>query len=173
MIFYSPYIIDDIAGLVEDLEVPVEDLPKRTGFVSVIKGPQGTEASYGQVVSFAVLKASQTEGAKKWVKYILSDGYERWLGMTPGGKTPVLKAAVDRWSKHEIFSHYERGFAESLASGLERIERWGYREGRSFPLISQIYGRKIIPQLVNRVLEDKLSAQEAPQHLKMRLKELE
>jgi multiple sugar transport system substrate-binding protein len=139
----------------------------------VIKGPGGRKASYGQVVSFAVLKGGQTEPAKKWIEFVLSDGYERWLGMTPGGKTPVLKGAVDRWSKHEIFSHYEAGFAEGLASGLEKIERWGYREGRSFPLISQVYGRKVIPQLVNKVLEGELEVEQAAGYLRTRLEELE
>jgi len=173
MIFYSPYIIDDIAGLVKDQQVLVEDLPKKTGFVSVIRGPGAASASYGQVVSFAILKGGRTEPAKKWIKFILSDGYERWLGMTPGGKTPVLKEAVEQWSKHEIFSHYEAGFAENLASGLEKIERWGYREGRSFPLISQIYGRKIIPRLINKALEDKVQVEQAARHFRTRLKELE
>jgi multiple sugar transport system substrate-binding protein len=173
MIFYSPYIIDDIAGLVADQQVLVEDLAEKTGFVSVIEGPDGTSASYGQVVSFAILKGQETEGAKQWIRFILSDGYERWLNMTPGGKTPVLRDMVRTWSKHEIFLHYEPGFAEGLASGLEKIERWGYRDGNSFPLISEIYGRKIVPQLIDKVLENKVAVDDAGNYLETRLRALE
>jgi len=172
MIFYSPYIIDDIAGLVGEDQLPVENLAKNTGFVSVIEGPLGEKASYGQVVSLAVVKGAQAEPAKKWIAFLLSDGYERWLDMTPGGKTPVLKSAVRKWSKNPIFSHYEEGLAESLASGLEKIERWGYRSGKSFPLISGIYGRKLIPDMVNRVLEEKIAPDEAAKYLEERLERI-
>ena len=173
MIFYSPYIIDDIAGLVKQDELPVENLAKNTGFVSVIEGAAGEKASYGQVVSLAVVRGAEVEPAKKWIAFLLSDGYERWLDMTPGGKTPVLKNAVQKWSQNDIFSHYEEGLAENLAEGLEKIERWGYRDGESFPLISGIYGRKLIPDMVNRVLEEKIAPEEAAKYIEERLEQIQ
>jgi len=172
MIFYSPYIIDDIAGLVEDQEVAVPDLPKKTGFVAAITGRHGDTASYGQVVSLGILKGADKEPAKEWVKFLLTKVYARWCFMTPGGKTPVRKTISDEWKKHEIFSYYEEGMAEMLSAGMDAMKRWGYIGSRWFPLMKDIYGMKVVPEVVGLVLRGKLPPEEAVSDLRKRIEGL-
>jgi len=170
MIFYSPYIVDDIAGLAEG-EAPVPRLAENTGFVGTLRGPHGNEAAYGQIVSLAILKGPRTEIAKQWVRFILEEGYLDWCFMTPGGKTPVLRSVLPAWSKQEIFSHYGAGFPETLASGMKSLKRWGYRGGKVYPAISLVYGRNVFPRVLGEVLEERLSPAEAVGEVKTRLKE--
>jgi len=172
MIFYSPYIIDDIAGLVEDQEVAVPDLPKKTGFVAAITGPHGDKASYGQVVSLGILKGADKEPAKEWVKFLLTKAYARWCFMTPGGKTPVRKTISDEWKQHEIFSYYEEGMAEMLSTGMDAMKRWGYIGSRWFPLMKDIYGMKVVPEVVGLLLRGKVTPEEAVSNLSERIEGL-
>ena len=74
MMFYSPYIMDDIAGLVEAYQVTVPDLAKNTGFCPIIEGPSGIKASYGQLVTLGIFKDTDTEAAIEFVKYVLGPG---------------------------------------------------------------------------------------------------
>jgi multiple sugar transport system substrate-binding protein len=146
MIFYSPYIIDDIAGLVKEHRPEIPDLAEKTGFCPVISG-----ASYGEIYALGI-----TEGAEKkveeWVRFLLTTGYIDWLFMSPGGKTPVRKGVIDEWRKHQFFSEYEEQMAERIASGMERIERWGFVEERD-PKISDVYALKLFPQAVGKLLD--------------------
>jgi len=172
MIFYSPYIIDDIAGLVEDQDVAVEELPQKTGFVSTITGPHGDKASYGQVVSLGILKGAHTKASQEWVKFLLTDAYARWCFMTPGGKTPVRNTISEDWRKHEIFSYYAPGMAERLSAGMDEMKRWGYVGSNWFPLMKDIYGMKVVPELVGSLARGKVTPMEAVELLRIRIDEL-
>ena len=172
MIFYSPYIIDDIAGLVEDQDVAVEELPKKTGFVATITGLHADKASYGQVVSLGILKGADTKASQEWVKFLLTDGYARWCFMTPGGKTPVRKAISDDWQKHEIFSYYGEGMAERLSSGMDEMKRWGYVGSNWFPLMKDVYGMKVVPEVVGSLVRGKVTPEEAAAALRQRIEGL-
>ena len=161
MMFYSPYIIDDIAGLVERYEPTVPQLAKKTGFVPVLEGPQGEKAGYGEIYALGICDSGETEESKAWVKFLLNEGYAAWISMSPGGKTPVRKTVLEEWKGHHYFSYYEPGLAETIASGMESIQRWGYSEGTTFPKIGDIYGLKLIPMTVGRILAKKMTAKEA------------
>ncbi|NQT94643.1 MAG: carbohydrate ABC transporter substrate-binding protein [Lentisphaerae bacterium] len=163
MMLYSPYIIDDIAGLVADQE-PIEGLAHNTDFVSVIRGANGKEASYGQVVSLGITTSEdprQAEGAREWVAFLLSDGYLELCFMSPGGKVPVRRTIVERWRKHEVFSDYSEDLPGRLAQSMDGLKRWGWREGMRSPLIAPIYARKVFPTLVGEVLDGRLDPAEA------------
>ena len=161
MMFYSPYIIDDIAGLVEKYEPTVPQLAKKTGFVPVIEGPHGEKACYGEIYALGICGSREMDECKAWVKFLLNEGYAAWISMSPGGKTPVRKTVLEEWKGHHYFSYYEPGLADTIASGMEDIRRWGYTEGTTFPEISDIYGLKLIPMTVGRILAKKMTAKEA------------
>ncbi len=171
MIFYSPYIIDDIAGLDKEQEVTVPGLAKKTGFVPIIEGPQGDRASYGQVVAFAVMKNAEKDAAKKWIKFLLSDGYLDLCFMSPGGKVPVRKTIIDEWKKHEYFSYYEPEMAEKISNGMAGIKRWGWLDGKVFPLITDIYAKRIFPAAIDKVIADEMSPEKAVRWAIERIKE--
>ena len=96
MLIWSPFILDELAGLRADARPTCPQcqsdpawLAKNSGFVTAIKGPNGTEpAQYGEVSSWAVLDGA-ADPAKSFVEYMLSDGYPRWFGMSPEGRFPV------------------------------------------------------------------------------------
>jgi len=173
MMFYSTYIMDDLAGLVEDVQVEVEDLTGKTGMESLMIGAHGDEASYGQVNYVAVTKGANTEVAKAWIEFLLSDeNYIKWVFMTPAGKTPVRKSTVEEWSQAELFGYYDPAIAETIAGGLDAVKRWGYQEGKSFPLLSDIYGSLIVPQAVVSVIEGSMTSTEAAAWAQSQLEDL-
>ena len=158
MMFYSPYIVDDIAGFVEDAQ-PVEDLARHTDFVSLIAHSDGVKAAYGQVVSLAVMTGKdpqRREAAKTWVSFLLGEGYLTLCNMSPGGKVPVRHTIVDDWEEHAYFEYYPPGLARRLASAMDGIGRWGWRDGRQFPAITDVYARKIFPALIGDVMDGRL-----------------
>ena len=172
MIFYSPYIVDDIAGMVED-HLPIEGLAQKTGFVGIIEGPNGNRASYGQVVSLGIVEGEHSDEAQKWVTFLLTDGYLRWCFMTPGGKTPVRKDVLADWREHEVFASYEEDFAERLALGMEGIQRWGYFPERVLPVVTDIYGKHIVSQALGAFLAGKADADETLERIAGEINRLE
>jgi len=161
MMFYSPYIMDDIAGLVEKYKVTVPDLAKNTGFAPIIQGPSGIKASYGQLVTLGIFKDTDIDAAIEWVKYLLGPGYVDILFMSPGGKVPVRKAVVDEWLKHKVFSYYDPQVVADVAGGMDMIQRWGFMEGNIVPLISEVYGRKLIPIVIEKILIGDMTPEQA------------
>jgi multiple sugar transport system substrate-binding protein len=124
------------------------------------------------VVSLGILKGADTKASQEWVKFLLTDGYARWCFMTPGGKTPVRKAISDEWQKHEIFSYYGEGMAERLSSGMDEMKRWGYVGSNWFPLMKDIYGMKVVPEVVGSLVRGKATPEEAAAALRQRIERL-
>jgi len=170
MIFYSNYIADDIAGLVEHGSQIDEKLAANTGFVPIIHQVEGDRgAGYGQIVTLAVSKTADSEAAKKWILYILSEEYSTLINMSPGGKIPMLKSVVEEWAEGKVFENYDPGFAATLAKSLEEIKRWGFVEGKYFSAVSEISGRKIFPKAIGKMAQGDLSPSEALNELVRRL----
>lgn len=161
MMFYSPYIMDDIAGLVEKYQVTVPDLAKNTGFCPIIQGPSGIKASYGQLVTLGIFKDTDTEAAIEFVKYVLGPKYVDILFMSPGGKVPVRKAVVDEWLKHDVFSLYAPEVVADVAGGMDMIQRWGFMDGNIVPLVSDVYGRKLVPIVIEKILTGDMTPEQA------------
>lgn len=161
MMFYSPYIMDDIAGLVEAYQVTVPDLAKNTGFAPIIQGPSGIKASYGQLVTLGIFKDTDTEAAVEFVKYVLGPGYVDILFMSPGGKVPVRKDVVDEWLNHKVFSFYDPAVVADVAGGMDMIQRWGFMEGNIVPLVSDVYGRKLVPVVIEKILTGDMTPEQA------------
>ena len=158
MMFYSPYIVDDIAGFVDE-QHPIEGLAEHTDFVSAIEGRTGTRAAYGQVVSLGITRIGDPgvrHAAKAWVKFLLSDGYLRLCNMSPGGKVPVRRTIVEEWQQHRYFASYPPGLAARLADGMNDLQRWGWRDGKRFPGITQVYAQKVFPALIGELLDGRI-----------------
>jgi multiple sugar transport system substrate-binding protein len=193
MIIWSPFILDELSGLRRDQPV-VPDIAKgepgflarNTGFVTIIRGPKGA-AQYGQINYFGITRDADQEAAMKWVGFLLTDGYLKWLGMAPEGKLPVRKGTpdntnrfVDGWKELEfgvttrakISQFYGMDVVKSLVAGVESFDRWGFAAGKG-ALVSKIYGTKIIPEILKRYLDGEISAAEAARMMDDRVKGLE
>jgi hypothetical protein len=78
------------AGPLVDLLSDKSFLAKNSGIVTAIKGPDGTEPSqFGELTSFAITKDTNKDAAKKFVEFMMNDGYVDWLALAPEGKFPV------------------------------------------------------------------------------------
>jgi len=161
MIFYSPYILDDIAGMTDkkdNLDRP--DLAKVTGFAPVIsEEPGGRGAGYAQLVYLCIMKDAPPV-AKDWCRHLLTDAYMRICFMSAGGKVPVRSAALAEWRKHPCFEAYDGAIPDLLIKGLDASGRWGFREGRAFPLIADVYSKHVFAEALNEMVADDLSVDE-------------
>ena len=103
MAIWSSFILDELAGLRDDV-VPtcpecrqdISYLSKNSGIVTAIEGPDVAEPSqFGEVTSFAIARDSQTDEAKKFVEFMMNDGYVDWLALAPEGKVPLRMGDQD------------------------------------------------------------------------------
>lgn len=193
MMVWSPYILDELSGLRQDQPV-VPDLAKgqpgflakNTGFVTIIKGPRAS-AQYGQINYMGISRDANTASAKKWIEFLLTDGYLRWMSMAPEGKMPMRKGTpdvpdrfIEGWKELEIgktvrakiSEFYGTDTVKSILSGVEGFDRWGFAAGKGM-LISKIYGTRIIPKVLKRFLDGELSAKQAAVLMDNKVKALE
>lgn len=192
MIIWSPFILDELSGLRRDQPV-VPDIAQgkpgylahNTGFVSVIHGPEGA-AQYGQINYLGITRDANKALAKKWVAYLLTEGYTKWLGMAPEGKLPVRKGDksdperfIKQWMNLEfgvttrvkISRFYGPDTVKTIIAGVDGFDRWGFKAGKG-ALISKIYGTKIIPEILKKFLEGEMNAREAAEAMDKRVKAL-
>ena len=158
MLFYSTYIMDDLvegSGLEAGgkVEIPVEDLPQKTGFAPMMVGPNGS-ASYGQLVTFGLMKGADP-AAQKVVEYFLTEGYIDVLALAPFGKVPVLESAVEGWEKlSPFFAHYSHETLHQIANGFDTMQRWLFRpdyDPVERAVVGDIEGRLLIPQVISNI----------------------
>ena len=106
---------------------------------------------------------------------MLTDGYVRWLGLSPQGKYPVragdktdpkkfqtawagLESGVDR--KAPLSQVLRRGLGAALADGVANFQRWGFAQGQG-ALIGALRGEQPIAGAVADVIGGKDPAQAA------------
>ncbi len=174
MLFYSTYIMDDLvegSGMEGGgkVEIPVEDLPFKTGFAPQMVGPNGS-ASYGQLVTFGIMKGADPE-AQEVVKWFLTgQNYQDVLALAPFGKVPVLKSAVDGWKDlSPFFAYYSDDTMAQIANGFETMQRWLFRPDYGpveRAVIGDIEGRLLIPQAISAIaLEGTMTPETAAEWL--------
>jgi len=158
MLFYSTYIMDDLvdgSGLEEggNVELGVSDLAQKTGFASMLAGPNGS-ASYGQLVTLALMDGASPE-AQKVVEYFLTEGYQDILSLAPFGKVPVLKSQVDGWkSLSPYFAQYSSETLDQIANGYETMGRWMFNpayDSTQRAVIGDIEARLLVPQVLSNI----------------------
>lgn len=158
MLFYSTYIMDDLvdgSGLEAggNVELVEADLAARTGFASMMAGPNGA-ASYGQLVTLGLTRDADPE-AQDVVAYFLGAGYQDILSLAPFGKVPVLESAVEAWaSSSDYFANYSAETLAQIADGYSTMQRWLFRpdyDATQRAVIGDIEGRLLIPQVLSNI----------------------
>jgi multiple sugar transport system substrate-binding protein len=159
MLFYSTYIMDDLvdgSGLEGggQVEIAVEDLPGKTGFASMMEGPNGA-ASYGQLVTLAVPKGADPAAVDVAAWFLTDQNYIDVLALAPFGKVPVLESAVDGWSGlSPYFANYSPETLAQIANGFETMQRWLFRpdyDTTERAVVGDIEGRLLIPQVISNI----------------------
>jgi multiple sugar transport system substrate-binding protein len=159
MLFYSTYIMDDLvdgSGLEGggNVQIAVEDLPGKTGFASMMEGPNGA-ASYGQLVTLAIPKGADPAAADVAAWFLTGQNYIDVLALAPFGKVPVLESAVDGWSElSPYFANYSEETLGQIAGGFDTMQRWLFRpdyDTTERAVVGDIEGRLLIPQVISNI----------------------
>ncbi len=185
-IVWSPFILDELAGLRDSVPVTAFDDPttdrlaKASGFVARLSGPDNPKgASYAQIGYIGITADADVEAAKRFVKFLLTEAYLDWLSMAPEGKFPVRRGTPDDperfvrgWSELPVGVDRKRPLSEiyppdvirRILAGLEVADRWGFARGQG-ALVAKLYGEKVIPKIVRRYLDGELTAEEAAREM--------
>ena len=185
MVVWSSFLLDELAGLRDDA-LPTcpqckddkEFLAKNTGVVTAIAGPGGTPSQFGEITSWTITKGGKnTEASRKFVEYMLNDGYPGWLGIAPEGKFPVRKGTADdatkfstAWndlpagvtSKKPLGEVYPADVVEALAKSPDTFQRWGFPQKQG-TLVGATLGELPVPKAINALTSGELDADGAAQ----------
>ncbi len=194
MIVWSPFILDELAGLRDEVPVTAtddptsSDLAAQTGFVTRVSGPSNPEGSgWASASNWGVTVDADFDAAAQFIEYVMNDGYLTWLSMAPEGLFPVrsgtaeepnsfaegwgaLDVGVDR--KVPLSSVYPQEVIDSLLAGLEVGERWGFSQGQG-ALVSELYGTRVMTEVVRQFTDGELTAEEAAAELQERVSALQ
>jgi multiple sugar transport system substrate-binding protein len=173
MMFWSPFLLDGMAGLRSDTKPSCPEckkdpafLAKNSGLVGPLSAKGGEPSQFGAVSGFAITVDAQTEAAEQTVEYLMEDGYLDWLGLSPQGKVPVRtgdaqdpKRFIDSWEKLDsgvdtkapLSDFYSKQSIESLKEGVETFQRWGFAQGQG-ALVGAMSGEQPIPAAVSEVI---------------------
>jgi multiple sugar transport system substrate-binding protein len=173
MMFWSPFLLDGMAGLRDDTKPACPEckkdpafLAKNSGLVGPLAGANGEPAQFGSVSTFNISVDANTKAAQALVEYMMSEGYTRWLALSPQGKYPVrhgdkedperfteawadLDSGVDR--KAPLTKFYSKASIDSLGEGVESFQRWGFAQGQG-ALIGAMSGEQPIANTVADVI---------------------
>jgi multiple sugar transport system substrate-binding protein len=193
MVLWSPFLLDGMAGLRDDTRPSCPEckddpafLAKNSGLIGPLEGPNGDTAQYGNVATFNITTDANKEAAQAVVEYMMSDGYTRWLGISPQGEYPVrsgdkedpqrfakawkeLDSGVDR--KAPLSKFYSQDSIDSLGEGVQSFDRWGFPQGQG-ALVGALGGERPIADAVVKVIGGADAAQVAAE-TKTRIEEIQ
>ena len=182
MIIWSPFILDELAGLRNSAPPTINDDPtskelaQKTGIVTTFGGPSNPSgAAWADIRYFGVTSDANTDVASEFVKYSMKDGYTATLSIAPEGKFPVRRGEplntskyVKAWSKLPVGVDRKAPLSElyspltidKIVAGLETADRWGVSEGQ-LSLSSKIINSKIINRIVREYIDDQIDVKAA------------
>jgi multiple sugar transport system substrate-binding protein len=182
MMFWSPFLLDGMAGLRDDTKPSCKEckknpafLAENSGLVGPLEGSAGEPSQFGVVSTVNISVDAPTEDAQALAEFMLTDGYVRWLGLSPQGKYPVragdsedpekfqtawaeLESGVD--TKAPLSKFYSEESIQSLGDGVENFQRWGFAQGQG-ALIGALRGEQPVASAVADVIGGKDPAQAA------------
>ena len=182
MIIWSPFILDELAGLRDSAPVTISDDPttselaSMTGVVTTFAGPSNPDgAAWADIRYFGVTTDADTDAAMQFVEYSMDAGYMQTLSIAPEGKFPVRRGTadepqqfVDGWAalpvgvdrKAALTDVYDQETVDTIVAGLETADRWGVKEGQ-LSVASKIINSQVINRIVRRFIDGEMTATEA------------
>ncbi|WP_412553736.1 ABC transporter substrate-binding protein [Shimia sp. MIT1388] len=179
MIIWSPFILDELAGLRDSAPPTINDDPTSgelaslTGIVTNFSGPSNPDgAAWGDVRYFGITSDADTDAAMDFVKFAMDDGYTQTLSIAPEGKFPVRRGTLenasafsDAWSKLPVGVDrkaplgdlYEQAMIDEIVGGLDVAKRWGVTEGQ-LSLASKMINSQAINRVVRQYIDDEIDA---------------
>ncbi|MEP1611488.1 MAG: extracellular solute-binding protein [Roseobacter sp.] len=179
MIIWSPFILDELAGLRDSAPPTINDDPMSrdlaaaTGIVTNFSGPSNPAgAAWGDVRYFGITSDASTDAAMEFVQYSMSEGYGETLAIAPEGKFPVRRgtsdnptAYADLWAtldvgvdrKAPLGDLYEASMIEEIVGGLDVAQRWGVADGQ-LSAASTIINSQVINRYVREFIDGEREA---------------
>ena len=182
MIIWSPFILDELAGLRDSAPPTINDDPtspelaSKTAVVTTFGGPSNPAgAAWADIRYFGITSDANIDVAAEFVTYSMKDGYTSTLSIAPEGKFPVRRGEptdtaryVNAWSKLPVgvdrkaplSDFYSASTIKRIVGGLETADRWGVKEGQ-LSLASKIINSQAINRIVRQFIDDEISAADA------------
>lgn len=179
MIIWSPFILDELAGLRDSAPPTINDDPTSgalaaaTGIVTNFAGPSNPGgAAWGDVRYFGITSDASTDAAMEFVQYSMSDGYGATLAIAPEGKFPVRRGTeddptmfADLWATLDVGIDrraplgelYDAAMIEEIVGGLDVAQRWGVEEGQ-LSAASAIINSQVINRYVREFIDGERDA---------------
>ncbi|MEL6643788.1 MAG: extracellular solute-binding protein [Pseudomonadota bacterium] len=182
MIIWSPFILDELAGLRDSAPPTINDDPtspelaSRTGIVTNFAGPSNPDgAAWADIRYFGITADANTDVAMEFVEFSMSDGYTETLAIAPEGKFPVRNgtpdnptAFLDAWATLDVGVDrraplgelYEASMIEEIVGGLDVAQRWGVAEGK-LALASRMINSQAMNRIVRQFIDGDIDASAA------------
>ena len=179
MIIWSPFILDELAGLRDSAPPTINDDPQsrelagKTGVITNFAGPSNPDgAAYADVRYFGITADADTDAAMDFVAFSMDDGYPQTLAIAPEGKFPVRKGTADEpnkfadiWAtlpvgvdrKAPLGELYPQEMIDEIVGGLNVGQRWGVAEGQ-LSLASKINNSRAINRIVRQYIDGEIDA---------------
>ncbi len=179
MIIWSPFILDELAGLRDSAPPTINDDPtsgelaSKTGIVTNFAGPSNPDgAAWADIRYFGITSDADTDAAMDFVKFSMDEGYTQTLSIAPEGKFPVRKGTADdptrfeqAWAtlpvgvdrKAPLGALYEASMIEEIVGGLDVAQRWGVAEGQ-LALASKMINSQAINRIVRQYIDGEIDA---------------
>jgi len=182
MIIWSPFIMDELAGLRDSAPPTINDDPtstdlaSKTGFVTRVSGPSNPDgAGWADIRYMGITTDADTDAAIEFVNFVMDEGYSHILRIAPEGKFPVRRGDsmdatkfVKEWSglpvgvdrKAPLADLYSQDVIDNIVAGLSTGNRWGLEEG-DLNRASKIVNSLLFNRVVRKFIDDEISAEEA------------
>jgi multiple sugar transport system substrate-binding protein len=194
MIVWSSFLLDELAGLRNDA-LPTcaecrEDkrfLSENSGVVTAISGSGGGEPTqFGEIANYVIVKDGNTEPAKQFVEFMMSDGYVDWLAVTPEGRFPARFGTKDNpeeyteaWSKlpagvdtkAPLSELYPPEVLAALTKSTDSMSRWGFQQGQG-RLVGAQLAELPIPKALASLLDGQLTPDAAAKQAQADVEEI-
>ncbi len=179
MIIWSPFILDELAGLRDSAPPTINDDPTsraladKTGIVTTFAGPSNPDgAAWADIRYFGITADADIDPAIEFVKFSMNDGYAKTLSIAPEGKFPVRRgnaddpdAFVKAWSalpvgvdrKAPLSDIYPAEVIEEIVGGLNTADRWGVADGQ-LALASKMINSQAMNRIVRRYIDGEIDA---------------
>jgi len=194
MIIWSPFILDELAGLRDSAPPTINDDPtsselaSKTGIVTNFSGPSNPDgAAWGDVRYFGITNDADTDLAMDFVKFSMDDGYTQTLSIAPEGKFPVRRGTADApakfseaWAglpvgvdrKAPLGDLYDQAMIDEIVGGLDVAQRWGVTEGQ-LGLASKMINSQVINRVVRQFIDGEIDAATAVAAMNEQLAQIE
>ena len=182
MIIWSPFIMDELAGLRDSAPPTINsdptspELASKTGFITNFSGPNNSKgAAWADIRYFGITADADTDEAKQFVMYSMDEGYTSTLSIAPEGKFPVRRgnasdpeAFTKAWSKLPVgvdrkaalSDLYSPDVINNIVAGLDKANRWGVKEGE-LSRASKVINAQFINRITRLYVDDQIGIDQA------------